>query len=86
MSQKHTDTKKLAKGIKYLVFTLPLLFLSPYLLTLSFLNKDNLSFYDASNVPRIKEALMNGIKSIKYESNFNSSKEIKDFSKYNFLK
>ncbi|MDG1330060.1 MAG: DUF6095 family protein [Flavobacteriaceae bacterium] len=45
MSQKHTDTKKLAKGIKYLVFTLPLLFLSPYLLTLSFLNKDNLSFY-----------------------------------------
>jgi hypothetical protein len=49
-------------------------------------SKDNLSFYDASNVPRIKEALMNGIKSIKYESNFNSSKEIKDFSKYNFLK
>jgi len=45
MSQKHTDTKKLAKGIKYLAFTLPLLFLSPYLLTLSFLNKDNLSFY-----------------------------------------
>jgi len=45
MSQKHTDTKKLAKGIKYLVFTLPLLFLSPYLLTLSFLNKDNFTFY-----------------------------------------
>ena len=45
MSQKHTDTKKLAKGVKYLAFTLPLLFLSPYLLTLSFLNKDNLSFY-----------------------------------------
>ena len=45
MSQKHTDTKKLAKGIKYLAFTLPLLFLSPYLLTLSFLNTDNLSFY-----------------------------------------
>ena len=45
MSQKHTDTKKLAKGIKYFVFTLPLLFLSPYLLTLSFLNKDNFTFY-----------------------------------------
>ena len=45
MNQKHTDTKKLAKGIKYLVFTLPLLFLSPYLLTLSFLNKDNFTFY-----------------------------------------
>jgi hypothetical protein len=45
MSQKHTDTKKLAKGIKYLVFTVPLLFLCPYLLTLSFLNKDNIYFY-----------------------------------------
>ena len=45
MNQKHTDTKKLAKGIKYLVFTLPLLFLSPYLLTLSFLNKDNFTVY-----------------------------------------
>tara|TARA_B100000809_G_C15137990_1_gene531557 strand:- start:53 stop:277 length:225 start_codon:yes stop_codon:yes gene_type:complete len=45
MSQKHTDTKKLAKGIKYLAFTVPLLFLSPYLLTLSFLNKENFSFY-----------------------------------------
>ena len=45
MSQKHTDTKKLAKGVKYLAFTLPLLFLSPYILTLSFLNKDNFTFY-----------------------------------------
>jgi hypothetical protein len=45
MSQKHTDTKKLAKGIKYLAFTVPLLFLSPYILTLSFLNKENFSFY-----------------------------------------
>tara|TARA_R110000787_G_scaffold286385_1_gene404523 strand:- start:216 stop:443 length:228 start_codon:yes stop_codon:yes gene_type:complete len=45
MSQKHTDTKKLAKGIKYLAFTVPLLFLSPYLMSLSFLNKDNFTFY-----------------------------------------
>ena len=29
---------------------------------------------------------MNGVKNIKYESNLNSSKEIKDFSNYNFLK
>lgn len=49
-------------------------------------SKDNLSFFDALNVPRIKETPMNGIKSVKYESNLNSSKEIKDFSKYNFLK
>ena len=45
MSQKHTDTKLLAKGAKYLAFTVPLLFLSPYLLTLSFLNKGNFAFY-----------------------------------------
>ncbi len=45
MSQKHTDTKLLAKGVKYLAFTLPLLFLCPYLLTLSFLNKENFTFY-----------------------------------------
>ncbi len=49
-------------------------------------SRDNLNFYDALNVPRIKEIPMNGIKSIKYESNLNSSKEIKDFSNYNFLK
>ncbi len=45
MSQKHTDTKLLSKGLKYLVFTLPLLFLCPYLITLSFLNKGNYAFY-----------------------------------------
>lgn len=45
MSQKHTDQKLLAKGLKYMVFTLPLLFLCPYLITLSFLNKDNFTFY-----------------------------------------
>lgn len=45
MTQKHTNKELLAKGIKYLAITLPLLFLCPYLLTLSFLNKDNSSFY-----------------------------------------
>ena len=45
MTQKHTDKKLLSKGIKYLVITLPLLFLCPYLMTLSFINKDNSSFY-----------------------------------------
>ncbi len=45
MTQKHTDKKLLSKGIKYLAFTLPLLFLCPYLITLSFINKDNSSFY-----------------------------------------
>jgi len=45
MTQKHTNKELLAKGIKYLAITLPLLFLCPYLLTLSFLNKDNNSFY-----------------------------------------
>lgn len=49
-------------------------------------SKDNLSFYDALNIPRIREIPMNGIKSIKYESNLNSSKEIKNFTKYNFLR
>jgi len=42
---KHSDKKLLAKGIKYLAFALPLLFLSPYLITMSFLNKDHWSFY-----------------------------------------
>jgi len=36
MSQKHTDSNLLKKGIKYLAFSLPLLFLCPYTLTLSF--------------------------------------------------
>lgn len=35
----------LKKGIKKLLIALPLLFLGPYLITLSFLNKDNYSFY-----------------------------------------
>ncbi|HZW77728.1 MAG TPA: DUF6095 family protein [Flavobacteriaceae bacterium] len=35
----------LKSGIKKLLISLPLLFLGPYLITLSFLNKDNYSFY-----------------------------------------
>ncbi|PKA81927.1 hypothetical protein ATE92_0041 [Ulvibacter sp. MAR_2010_11] len=42
---KHTDKDLLLKGIKKMALALPLLFLSPYLLTLSFLNKDNYMFY-----------------------------------------
>lgn len=45
MTQKHTDKELLKKGIKYMAITLPLLFLCPYLLTLSFINKDNVAFY-----------------------------------------
>jgi hypothetical protein len=45
MSQKHTDQKLLMRGLKYMVITLPLLFLCPYIITLSFLNKDNYTFY-----------------------------------------
>lgn len=46
MSNKdHTNIKILVKGIKYMAFALPLLFLSPYLISLGFLNKENISFY-----------------------------------------
>jgi hypothetical protein len=45
MSKGHTDQKLLIKGLKYMAFALPLLVASPYLLTLAFLNKDNISFY-----------------------------------------
>ncbi|RMA64937.1 DUF6095 family protein [Ulvibacter antarcticus] len=45
MSKEHTDLDLLKKGIKKLALALPLLFLSPYLITLSFLNKDNYTFY-----------------------------------------
>jgi hypothetical protein len=44
MEQKHTDKQLLMKGIKYMALTLPLLFLSPYLITLSFLNNTALLF------------------------------------------
>lgn len=42
---KHTNKQVLVNGIKKLVFALPLMFLSPYLLTLSFLNKGSIMFY-----------------------------------------
>jgi len=47
MAKEHTDKELLLKGIKKMALALPLLFLSPYLLTLSFLNKDNFVFYVA---------------------------------------
>ncbi len=42
---KHTDQKLLVQGLKKLALSLPLLFLSPYVLTLSFLNKETYVFY-----------------------------------------
>ncbi|MAP81034.1 MAG: hypothetical protein CL526_08080 [Aequorivita sp.] len=45
MGRKHTDFDILKKGLKFLAFALPLLFLSPYLLTLSFLNKETFMFF-----------------------------------------
>ncbi len=42
---KYTDKKLLAKGIKFLAIALPLLILSPYLLTLTFLNKSHDLYY-----------------------------------------
>ncbi len=42
---KHSDKKLLGKGIKFLAISLPLLFLSPYLLTITFLNKGHAWFY-----------------------------------------
>ncbi len=48
--------------------------------------KDNISFYDSLNVPRIKETPMYGLKKIKFESNLDSSESITNFSEYKFLK
>ncbi len=45
MGKQHTDFKLLKKGLKFLAYALPLLFLSPYLLTLSFLNKETFVFF-----------------------------------------
>lgn len=45
MGKDHTDFDILKKGLKYLIFALPLLFLAPYLLTLSFLNKETYMFF-----------------------------------------
>ena len=45
MGKEHTDFHLLKKGLKFMVFALPLLFLSPYLITLSFLNNETFMFY-----------------------------------------
>ena len=45
MSRQHTDVDLLKKGLKYLAIALPLLFLSPYLITLSFLTLKTLFGY-----------------------------------------
>ncbi len=45
MGKEHTDFTILKRGLKYLAFALPLLFLAPYLLTLSFLNKETIGFF-----------------------------------------
>ena len=45
MNKEHTDLKLLVKGLKFMAFALPLLILSPYLISLSFLNKHNFTFY-----------------------------------------
>ena len=45
MGKEHTDFDLLKKGLKFMVFALPLLFLSPYLITLSFLNNETFMFY-----------------------------------------
>lgn len=45
MSKPHTDKKLLVKGIKLMAYSLPLLILSPYLITLAALNKHNFTLY-----------------------------------------
>ncbi|MGB3344410.1 MAG: DUF6095 family protein [Aequorivita sp.] len=45
MSKGHTDFNLLKRGLKFMAFALPLLILAPYLLTLSFLNKETFIFY-----------------------------------------
>ncbi len=45
MNKEHTDLNLLGKGLKYLAAALPLLFLSPYFITLSALNKEHWSIY-----------------------------------------
>ena len=45
--QKYTNKQLLLKGIKRMALAVPLLIASPYLLTLSFLNKENFMFYVA---------------------------------------
>ncbi|MAN59134.1 MAG: hypothetical protein CMC08_04780 [Flavobacteriaceae bacterium] len=43
--QKHTDKQLLLKGIKRLALALPLLVLTTYLFTFSFLNKEVIPLY-----------------------------------------
>lgn len=45
MSKGHTNFDILKKGLKYMAFAIPLLFLGPFLLTLAFLNKDTNIIY-----------------------------------------
>lgn len=43
--QKHTNKEVMMKGVKYLALSLPLMFAGPYVITLGFLNIDNVAFY-----------------------------------------
>ncbi|MFT5077809.1 MAG: uncharacterized membrane protein YjgN (DUF898 family) [Planctomycetota bacterium] len=54
---KHTDQRILVKGIKCLAIALPLLFLSPYFLSLAFLNKENYMFYVGLSIGIVLGAL-----------------------------
>lgn len=47
MAKGHTDKKLLLKGVKFIAITIPLLILTTYLFTLSFLNTENWVFYAA---------------------------------------
>lgn len=47
MARGHTDKQQLLKGIKYMAITIPLIILTAYLFTLSFLNTENFMFYAA---------------------------------------
>ena len=42
---KYTDKKLLVKGLKYLAGSLPLLFLSPYFFTITFMNREHPWYY-----------------------------------------
>ena len=44
-NKEHTDLNLLKKGIKKMALAIPLLFLSPYLITLAFLNKETYMLY-----------------------------------------
>ncbi|MCH2488588.1 MAG: DUF6095 family protein [Flavobacteriales bacterium] len=45
MPKEHTDLKLLIKGLKRLAFAIPLLVLTTYLFTFTFLNKDTIPMY-----------------------------------------